>query len=154
MRLSADGDSISYRVTRTEKSPSASGFRVDRLDYALVHLEGNPGKRFGVLTLNRNAPVVGQPLVAIMFQATMQKLVDDDAGACRTSDVMPTSFAYRCSTRPGSAGAPILDAATTTVVGLEYLRSPSGGYAARIDAILRDSQALRALAEAGRGGSR
>jgi Trypsin-like peptidase domain len=154
IRLSDGVGSMSYKVTGTERNPRASS-SPDTLDYALVHLDGDAGKRFGVLRLNRNAPVVGQPLIAIMFESTTQKLVDDDAGACRVSSVTTTSFAHRCSTRAGSGGAPILDVATMTVVGIEHSGGANEGERAlRIDAILEDSPSLRALVNPQRGAAR
>lgn len=148
--LSDRQGTMSYKVTKVDRTSLGSEGSTN-LDYGIVHIDGDPTARFGVLPLAATAPAAGQRLTAIMFQSTTQKLVDDDAGACVVARVMPNSFLHRCSTRAGSGGAPILDAATMAVVGIEHSGTATGGEeAVRVDVMLAGSKVLRDLVGASR----
>lgn len=105
------------------------------LDYALLRLEGEPGKKWGILKL-ADEPPSAVPLKAVVIHhpggnqkmITINKcLVQNSPVGGRpqnnremTSYIVPQDFQHSCDTEGGSSGAPVLDEMSGMVQGLHH----------------------------------
>ena len=95
------------------------------LDAALLRLEGEPGKKFGIARISRSATKIDNALIMVQHPAGEAKqvsrlgcIVSQEAAEGVTST--KTDFAHKCDTLGGSSGSPIFDDRSLEVVGLHH----------------------------------
>lgn len=104
------------------------------LDYALVHLAGDPQLPFGSFLLADRAARVGEPIYIPQHPGGRAKEIgrlssapQDAGGRCRiaATDEPPCTggtgdVGYYCDTEPGSSGSPVVSARSHRVVALHH----------------------------------
>ena len=96
------------------------------LDYALLRLDGAPGREFGKLTLKADTHAENAKLVMVQHPYGEPKQVSRDDCAVKTVSApsyessKETDFGHTCDTLNGSSGSPMLNE-TMEVVGLHHL---------------------------------
>lgn len=117
------------------------------LDYAILQVEGGPGREWGTVKLAADKLNNRQSLFIIHHPGGFEQHIT--LGRCNTSDpaVDGDDVLHHCDTMGGSSGAPIFDIATRNVVGLHYsavaLRNLNAGK--RMERLISASQRLRGL---------
>ncbi len=127
------------------------------LDFSILQVKGDPGKKWGTVKLAASVPGPGEGLMVIHHPGGGAKRITRKECIVRgvsANDLQEGDFAHRCDTIGGSSGAPIFDVfAGGVVVGLHYsgttdvVEDPYN-YAKRIDAITKASQRIAALSKA------
>ena len=114
----------------------------DRLSYALLKVDGNPGAQRGWLPLTSALPAAGGSLRVI--GGAIQRTV----APCTTGALHEAVFRNDCDPGDGGGGAPILAADASRVVGVYAYRDRGTGdrFAVRADRLLERSERLARLA--------
>ncbi len=83
------------------------------LDFAVLRLEGEPGRVFGFVKLARRLPVAREPLYVIQHPGGGPKMISQAECAVRTIRAEgyagDTDFGHTCDTARGSSGSPVFD---------------------------------------------
>jgi len=125
--------------------PVELGATTSGLEYALLRVNGDPGKKHGFLKLSTDVPVPHTQLDLILFRSTELKLIVPGSEDCRITAVEPKTFYHLCDTGYGASGAPLLLAPNYEVVGFHLRRSEHGKVAVRSDQLLSSSPLLKSL---------
>jgi V8-like Glu-specific endopeptidase len=101
------------------------------LDYAVIKLQGQPGDKHGILTIDETMPADAAELVIIQHPGGQPKQVSIIGCAIRGLDRVgvggtATDFGHLCDTLGGSSGSPVFSMASGKVIGLHHLGYPEG----------------------------
>lgn len=110
------------------------------LNYALLKVDGHPGKKYGTLVLADRAPLLDEELSFVMFRAE-EKLVISGTKECRVVEVAKNDAQHSCDSGAGTSGGPLMSA-DGQVIGIHTGRGSIGGIAIRSDVILKASGTL------------
>lgn len=113
----------------------------DTAGFALLKVAGNPGREWGKLRLAGESLAEGSPLIVLHHPAGQPLQVT--RLECRHIRSASHRLLHSCDTLGGSGGAPLIDVATSSVVGMHH----SGGdpnEAIPVAAILQASEVARA----------
>lgn len=121
-------------------------YRLDNLDYAIVKLEGKPGKKYGHGTIAQIDAVVGNSICIIGHPEGWPKVIE----AGHVSDFKDTRIGYNdLDTRGGNSGSAVLSSPQGTIVGVHThggCGEPQGhNYGHTITALLRASAVIREI---------
>jgi V8-like Glu-specific endopeptidase len=99
------------------------------LDFVLLRMTGEPGKKWGVLTLSDRSLVSGEALMVIHHPNGEPKQISkrDCTAVTVPADGRgkETDFGHSCDTLGGSSGSPMLDM-NRQVVGIHHIPTSSG----------------------------
>src|SRR5262245_12797684 len=91
------------------------------IDFALLHVNGEPGSHWGVVALASSAPAVGESLT--VFHYPLGQPMQVTRARCMVQRIpAPDRMRHTCDTEPGSSGAPIFFG--DHVIGLHHSGSP------------------------------
>jgi hypothetical protein len=127
---------VDFDYDSASAAPVVSAFKElivadQRLDFAIFRLVANPGRQ--PLPLDTTAPPESKPLLIIEHPGGEPKqvsIIDCRVQGAQVSGVSAdlTDFGHLCDTLGGSSGSPVMDLATSRVIGLHHLgfndRSP------------------------------
>lgn len=144
-------------VAGYQREGVADGTRTYRVDttplemnefFSVLKVHGNPRAEWGRLSLRTSVPNDGRPLWLVgHFMGGAQ--VVSRIGCRTTLPIRQNGFvAHTCDTKPGAAGAPLIESEWETVVGMHYSSSKEARtkYAIPVDDMLKASKILRDLA--------
>ena len=125
----------------------------EKLDYAILKVEGNPSARFGTVSLSKQETPSKASLLIIHHPEGQPKHITRQQ--CLSSEKSVTDknvLLHTCDTFPGSSGAPIFDDASGEVVAIHY-----GGFgdadfeklnrAKKMSSLLENSATLTKIAD-------
>jgi len=135
-----ESDTRQVRVFPVEIRPAEADAS---LDYALVRVQGHPGRQFGMVTLS-NRPVQTRDALYVIHnpEGAPQTLSRKD---CRAGKPAEGQIQHSCETLGGSSGAPVFSDETLEVVGLHFAAAPEGNYAMSMAALLAKNKLLARL---------
>lgn len=141
LTLYLENATSSRKAYPVERSPLESNHD---LGFALLRVEGNPGKENGYLPLSATGPSLDEPLfIAHYAMGASQSF----SKPCKVIGVSAdgAEFQHDCETTGGVGGAPLVRLSDHTVFGLHYAAGVGDQprRAKRIDAILAKSAAMR-----------
>ena len=94
-------------------------------DFAIVHVEGSPGKKYGFLQMAETFVQSGSDLKIIHHPGGKpKKISQEDCFAGKTKGLKYDHFRHSCDTIGGSSGSPILNE-ENLVVGIHHSGVPS-----------------------------
>ncbi|CCH55898.1 hypothetical protein BN8_05196 [Fibrisoma limi BUZ 3] len=138
-RMNNGGKLTSYNVILPAVEQARTG---SELRHLLLRVRGNPGAKHGFLNLSTRAPRIDESLSIIMFRADTRKFVVTQTADCKVQKIDSNFLYHLCDTGPGSAGAVLLSANGSRVIGIHVGADRSGKYAVRADVIRRQSKIL------------
>ncbi|MBY5706986.1 trypsin-like peptidase domain-containing protein [Rhizobium leguminosarum] len=137
-------DSLGKRVFNVEV-PSASRSKTVKSEPSIVLLKVPGLQAAGIkpITLSGSSSTIGQPIIIPGFRSTHQAAL---VSGLVVSVNGKTELHYEAATFPGSAGAPVLDALTSQVIGVHFgsveRDGKQIGFGAILDSISSDLRKL------------
>jgi V8-like Glu-specific endopeptidase len=120
-------------------------YRLGNLDYAIIRIEGNPGRQFGVAKLANNDPPEGDMVAIIGHPEGRPKTIE----AGPITDYTDFRVGYNdIDTFGGSSGSGILQHTTGKIVGVHTNGGCGNGgfnYGQRISSLIQASQTIANL---------
>jgi hypothetical protein len=129
---------VRYAVDPEPQEASAA------LDFALLHVRGQPGLRFGVARATARPVYQGAAVFVVHYPLGGEQMVSQRG--CRLHRVTANDFVHTCDTAGGSSGAPVFALDSGRLVGLHRAGSRQANYGRPIAALIGHGGTLAALA--------
>ena len=121
-------------------------------DYSVVHVDGNPGMKYGVIPLQARDPQPGEELFVIQHPAGKPKRLTRRNCRYGGAGERPGEIRHYCDTLGGSSGSPVFSDNDMAVIGLHFAGIKGEvNFAKRMTAVIQQSTILRQIAQSTAG---